>query len=504
MDSGERVRAPCRFEVGERIAGRYEVRSELGSGAFSVVYLVRDTVVDREMALKLFGPNFDLEAMRRESEALAAIDHPNVVRFLHADRTVASPAQWYVLSEYVEGRTLAEIIDAGERLPVSVCLAIVGGLLDALVSFHPDQPAIDALVVKDPLSEAEWVELQRLQDRGLVHRDIKPQNLLLTAGNEVKLIDFNISSRVGAPVQTVSHTPGYQPPDPDLTRWDVSVDLFAVGVVLFELLTGEHPYPDRDPHGEGPVDACAVVEGLPAEVGAYLAKACAPVRAERFGTAAEMLDALRSLNQVVSPTPAAGPARGRQSERRPPVTRARYPEGVTAPTVEAAGGAPSRPPGTSMSPECDEVRVVRADGNNNVRLAVPLEAFDAVGVNPSHHPALVEGSTVSGHVEVTVSAAGSRFVADVAGLAPKPREWPPEIGGIARFVAAAVPYAHQRIVAERANGQNRRAAIYSGDLARAHGSSVEETRRLYGASSAPSTADRDLPLDGYTPTEHVR
>lgn len=126
MDSGERVRAPCRFEVGERIADRYEVRSELGSGAFSVVYLVRDTVVDRELALKLFGPNFDLEAMRRESQALAAIDHPNVVRFLHADRTVASPAQWYVLSEYVEGARWPRSSTPGSDSPLrSVCRSSV-------------------------------------------------------------------------------------------------------------------------------------------------------------------------------------------------------------------------------------------------------------------------------------------------------------------------------------------------------------------------------------------
>ncbi len=139
--------------------------------------------------------------------------------------------------------------------------------------------------------------------------------------------------------------------------------------------------------------------------------------------------------------------------------------------------------------------MIRADGNNNVRLALPAEAFDTAGVKPSENRAIVEDSTLSGHFDVTVSAAGSRFLADVAGLPPKPRAWPLQIPGIAHFVAEAVPYANQRIDAERANGQNRRPAIYSGDLARAHREPIEETNRRYGGSSAPSTANRDLPLD---------
>jgi serine/threonine protein kinase len=113
----------------------------------------------------------------------------------------------------------------------------------------------------------------------------------------VKLLDFNIASRVGDPVHTQSGTPPYQPPDADLTSWDASTDLFAVGVLLYQLLcNGSHPYPNALPVIDGPVtDPRTIRSDLGPDLAEFLIKACAPASRDRFATAAEMQLALRNI-----------------------------------------------------------------------------------------------------------------------------------------------------------------------------------------------------------------
>jgi uncharacterized protein (TIGR02653 family) len=283
------------YQPGDVIDGRFEIRSVLGHGGFSRVYRVYDDLEREERALKVFENARGYDAVRREIIALRKVHHPNVVEVFGAGQTKAG--EWWLMTEYVEGESLDEYVAGERRLrdPEAVDVAI--DVLDALVAIHPDSARIEELDRRrrnGELSQAEFDEWNELQERGLVHRDIKPLNIILTRSGAAKLLDFNIASRHGDRVHTHSGTPAYQTPDLDYTRWDVSPDLFALGVVLYELLCdGQHPYPDDWPRaGESVIDPRSVRPELKPELAEFLLRACAPYRAERFATAREMRSAL--------------------------------------------------------------------------------------------------------------------------------------------------------------------------------------------------------------------
>ncbi len=290
-------KTPARdYSVGDTIGGRFEVEALLGSGGFSKVYRVRDVVEGEERALKLFDNAAGYDAVRREISALRKVDHPNVVKVIWADRTDAG--EWYLIMEYIDGELLAEYATGDKQLRDREAIDVALDVLDALTAIHPDTERLDALDQKKrdgEITEDEYDELMALSENALVHRDIKPQNIMLTRSG-AKLLDFNIASRVGDPVRTVSGTPPYQPPDADLTRWDVSTDLFAVGVTLYELLCdGQHPYPQARPTLDvEPRDPRQFRKDLNETLADFLMRACASDRSTRFQTATEMKAALES------------------------------------------------------------------------------------------------------------------------------------------------------------------------------------------------------------------
>ena len=285
------------YSVGDVIDGRFEIQALLGEGGFSKVYKVYDEVEDTERAFKLFESAAGYEAVRREIAALRKIHHKNVVEVFWAGKT--TDGDWYLITEFIDGETLEEYATGRRHLRDREAVEVALDVLDALEAIHPDAARLSDLDEKrqaSELSEAEYDEWTMLQDRGLVHRDIKPQNVMLTRSG-AKLLDFNIASRVGDPVMTQSGTPPYQAPDADLTRWDVSTDLFAVGVMLYELLcNGHHPYPAARPSVvEAVIDPKTYRPDMDSGLASFVVKACASDRSERFLTATAMGQALRRV-----------------------------------------------------------------------------------------------------------------------------------------------------------------------------------------------------------------
>ena len=285
------------YAAGDIIDSRFEILQEIGQGGFSRVYRVRDDVEGEERALKLFDSAAGNAAVRREINALRKIRHPHVVEVFWAGQTEAG--DWYLITEFIDGESLDEFVSGTRRLRDREAVDVALDLLGALVAFHPDAARLEQLEAKrrdGGLSDAESREWTRLSEEGLVHRDIKPLNVMLTRTG-AKLLDFNIASRVGDPVRTQSGTPPYQPPDAGLTRWDVSTDLFAVGVLLYQLLCdGHHPFPNAMPVVDTPVtDPRTTRSDLDPGLAEFLVKACAAAASDRFATAAAMQLALRQV-----------------------------------------------------------------------------------------------------------------------------------------------------------------------------------------------------------------
>src|SRR5215470_894122 len=214
-----------RHAIGDCIDSRYEIRALLGEGGMAEVYRAIDKDTGAEVVVKLphLATAGDLTAFnryRREIEVAKGLDHPGLQRLRSA------PHASYMVLDYVEGRTLRAYLAERGRLPVDEVQRIGEQLVDALQYVH---------------------------ERGVIHRDLKPDNVLIGPDGHVTLTDFGIAIRLNSKRLTFSHlsnavgTPDYMAPEQVRgQRGDARTDLYALGVVLFELLTGVVPYPADD------------------------------------------------------------------------------------------------------------------------------------------------------------------------------------------------------------------------------------------------------------------
>ncbi len=309
------------------IDGRYEVESTLGVGGMGVVLAARHKFTGAKVALKMLQPDLQLnqdakERFLAEARTPSTIGHAGIVQVLDAGLT--PEGELYLAMELLTGRTLRQALRAG--LAAETSRRILLELLDALGAAHA---------------------------RGIVHRDLKPENVFLAGESEtVKLLDFGIA-KVLETSRTVAGamlgTPSYMAPEQlsDARSVDARADLWAVGVIAYELVSGTLPYP-RGQFGDM-VQALATrdpdpirghVANAPPELERFFGRALSRDRDQRFASAGEMSDAIRGIPLVTArranpPTPA-------------PLLPSAAPVAGDAPTVDSF--APSSPPPSAPAP----------------------------------------------------------------------------------------------------------------------------------------------------------
>jgi eukaryotic-like serine/threonine-protein kinase len=208
---------------GELIDGRYEVEELVGSGGMSSVYRARDTLLERNVALKIMHEHHlddddYVERFQREARTVAQMSHPNIVTVIDRGEADGKP---FIVFEYVEGATLDKLIDREGALPIEEALRITVGAARGLAFAHR---------------------------QGHVHRDVKPQNIMLNGSGQPKVTDFGISRALDVhkgvtQTGTVLGTSNYIAPEQASgERATAQSDVYSLGVVLFELLTGRRPF----------------------------------------------------------------------------------------------------------------------------------------------------------------------------------------------------------------------------------------------------------------------
>ena len=208
--------------IGKRLDSRYEIHELLGMGGMAYVYKAYDRIEDRWVAIKILKEEFSnnsefLRRFRNESKAIAVLSHPNIVKIF--DVSFGDQIQ-YIVMEYVNGITLKDYIDQQGAIRWKEVLHFLVQILDALDSAHA---------------------------KGIIHRDIKPQNILLLRDGEIKVTDFGIARFLQSETQTVTDKAigSVHYISPEQARGDYitdKADIYSTGVMMYEMLTGELPF----------------------------------------------------------------------------------------------------------------------------------------------------------------------------------------------------------------------------------------------------------------------
>jgi serine/threonine protein kinase len=297
----------ARFEPGAVVDGVYRIEAPLGSGAASQVYRIYHLGHERHYAMKLLqGLDQNENAVQELKTGLELPQHRFIARVFWQDRLVQPPHTPFVLSEYIEGETLEAYCAGRKVLPLRKACEVIAKFLVALEAIHPDVDrmlALKAMLHSGEAGDAEFNELQRIQEEAWLHRDIKPANLMLAMPSfEPKLIDFNIASKYVDASGFVG-TPRYWAPDCGMPDWQPHHDLFSMGVVFYELVLHQHPYASDKPGNGPPLHPHEIPHGkaLSRAFADFLHKAVQPDGERRFQSARAMRDALQAIEAYSGP-----------------------------------------------------------------------------------------------------------------------------------------------------------------------------------------------------------
>ena len=340
-------------------AGRYEIVGELGRGAMGVVYKAMDPVIGRTVAVKTIRLSEEGTGMSRpelvqrfqmEARAAGLLTHPNIVVVYDAGEEEGG--LFYITMELVEGKSLQVQLDAQQAFPLPRVLRIIEQACSALQFAH---------------------------ERNVVHRDVKPANLMLTADDTVKVTDFGTAKilQFGTTHQTahVIGTPSYMSPEQVKGRAvDGRSDIFSLGVLLYEMVTGEKPFPGQNITtviykivNESPVPPRQIDASIHPGISEVVMKALEKDPDSRYQSCREMLEDLknyRSLGGSAEATMVIPAGEAQAASAAPPATR-----------QPAAGGAPSTPAVRRTGP-IEPLRPVQKKS----RLASALLALALLGV----------------------------------------------------------------------------------------------------------------------------
>ncbi len=330
-------------------AGRYDLREELGRGAMGVVYHGFDPVIGRGVAVKTLrlseaGTGLSREELvgRFQTEARAAglLAHPNIVVVFDAGE---EDGLFYITMEFVEGRSLQALIDAQQTFPFPRILKLMEQVCSALDFAH---------------------------QHSVVHRDIKPANLMLTPDDTVKITDFGTAKILQFGTAQTAHvmgTPSYMSPEQVKGKAiDGRSDIFSLGVILYELMTGEKPFPGQNITtviykiiNEEPIPPRSLDSSIHPGLSAVIARALAKDPAERYQSCNELLNALKNHHELAGPettvrmapaTSAPASVGSRPAAQIPRITATQLNSNVNATANAKSNVAPAPTPAPLFSP----------------------------------------------------------------------------------------------------------------------------------------------------------